>query len=239
MRVTLFIPCFVDLMYPKVGICMVNILERLGHTVECPEQLACCGQPAFNSGYWEEARSVAVNVLAGLKSADVVVIASGSCGAMLKVFYSDLFAGTEHAGAAKELAGKCYEFSDFLVSKLGVTDLGARFPAKVTFHDGCHGLRELGNKKPARALLEKVKELELVEMKDAEVCCGFGGTFATKFPMISTAMGDVKCASAFETGADYIVSNDSSCLMQVQGLLDRQRSRVKTIHLAEILAQTA
>ena len=105
------------------------------------------------------------------------------------------------------------------MTKLGVTDLGARFPAKVTFHDGCHGLRELGNKRPARELLAKVRGLELVEMKDAEVCCGFGGTFAAKFPMISTAMGEVKCASAFETGAEYIVSNDSSCLMQVQGLL--------------------
>jgi L-lactate dehydrogenase complex protein LldE len=224
-------------MFPKVGISMVQILERLGHTVECPENLACCGQPAFNSGYWDEARAVAVNVLAGLKNAEVVVIASGSCGAMLKVFYSELFAGTQHASAASELSGKCYEFSDFLVSKLDVTDLGARFPAKVTFHDGCHGLRELGNKKPARVLLSRVKDLELIEMKDAEVCCGFGGTFAAKFPMISTAMGEVKCASAFETGADYIVSNDSSCLMQVQGLLDRQGRKLKTIHLAEILAQ--
>ena len=235
---TLFIPCFVDMLYPKVGISMVQILERLGHSVECPAQLACCGQPAFNSGYWDEARSVAMNVLHGLKDAEVVVIASGSCGAMLKVFYHALFAGTEHAAAAAALAKKCYEFSDFLVSKLGVTDLGARFPAKVTFHDGCHGLRELGNKKPGRALLAKVQGLELVEMKDAEVCCGFGGTFAAKFPMISTAMGEVKCASAFETGAEYIVSNDSSCLMQIQGLLERQGGNVKTIHLAEILAQS-
>src|SRR6266403_2333151 len=237
MRVTLFIPCFVDLMFPKVGISMVQILERLGHTVDCPEPLACCGQPAFNSGYWAEARTVATKVLDGLKDAEVVVIASGSCGAMLKVFYPELFAGTEYAEAAKALAPKCYEFSDFLVTKLGVTNLGARFPARVTFHDGCHGLRELGNKRPARELLAKVRGLELVEMKDAEVCCGFGGTFAAKFPMISTAMGEVKCASAFDSGAEYIVSNDSSCQMQLQGLLDRQRNKMKTIHLAEVLAQ--
>src|SRR5882762_5262442 len=235
MKVTLFIPCFVDLMFPKVGISMVQILEKLGHTVECPEQLACCGQPAFNSGYWDEARTVAVKVLEELNGAEVVVIASGSCGAMLKVFYPELFAGTPHADAAGKLAKKCFEFSDFLVTKLGVTDLGARFPAKVTFHDGCHGLRELGIKKPARALLGKVQGLELIEMKDAEVCCGFGGTFAAKFPMISTAMGEVKCASAEETGAEYVVSNDSSCLMHVQGLLSRQGSNVKTIHLAAIL----
>ncbi len=238
MHVALFIPCFVDLMFPQVGISMVQILERLGHTVDCPAELACCGQPAFNSGYWDEARSVAVKVLQGLEKAEVVVIASGSCGAMLKVFYPELFAGTPHAQAAAALARKCYEFSDFLVTKLGVTDLGARFPAKVTFHDGCHGLRELGNKKPARELLAKVRGLEIVEMQDAEVCCGFGGTFAAKFPMISTAMGEVKCASAAETGAEYIVSNDSSCLMQVQGLLDRQGSKMKTIHLAEILARS-
>ena len=237
MKVTLFIPCFVDLMFPQVGISMVKILEQLGHTVECPEDVACCGQPAFNSGYWPEARSVAVNVLEKLKDAEVVVIASGSCGAMLKVFYGELFAGTEHSEATRSLATKCCEFSDFLVTRLGVTDLGARFPAKVTFHDGCHGLRELGNKKPPRQLLSKVRGLELIEMADVETCCGFGGTFAAKFPMISTAMGEVKCAAASDTGAEYVVSNDSSCLMHLQGLLDRQGNKLKTIHLAEVLAQ--
>jgi len=222
-------------MFPRVGISMVEILEKLGHKIEYPVELTCCGQPPFNSGYWNEARAVARPVLQRLQNAEAVVIASGSCGAMLKVFYPQLFAGTEDEKAAKELAAKCYEFSDFLVTKLGVTDVGARFPAKVTFHDGCHGLRELGNKKPPRALLAKVRDLELVEMRDAETCCGFGGTFATKFPMISTAMGEVKCASAFETGAEYIVSNDSSCLMHVQGLLDKEGKKLKTIHLAEVL----
>jgi L-lactate dehydrogenase complex protein LldE len=213
-------------------------LEKLGHKIDYPEELTCCGQPAFNSGFWDESRAVAVNVLRRLQNAEVVVIASGSCGAMLKVFYPELFAGTGHAGQAALLAAKCFEFSDFLVTRLGVTDVGARFPARVTFHDGCHGLRELGKKKPARDLLARVRGLTLVEMKDAEICCGFGGTFAAKFPMISTAMAEVKCASAFETKADYIVSNDSSCLMQVQGLLDRQGSALKTIHLAEVLAQS-
>jgi L-lactate dehydrogenase complex protein LldE len=235
MTVTLFIPCFVDLMYPQVGISMVRILEGLGHRVECPAEIACCGQPAYNSGYWDEARSVAVKVLERLRSAEVVVIASGSCGAMLKVFYPELFAETSHAQAAKELARKCFEFSDFLVTRLGVTDLGASFPAKVTFHDGCHGLRELGTYNQPRQLLAAVKGLQLLEMKE-KVCCGFGGTFAAKYPMISTAMGEVRCSLAQETGADYIVSNDSSCLMHLQGLLDRQGSPVKTIHLAEILA---
>ncbi|HTL58338.1 MAG TPA: (Fe-S)-binding protein [Candidatus Limnocylindrales bacterium] len=235
MTITLFVPCFVDLMFPNVAISMVRILERLGHKVECPEEIACCGQPAYNSGYWDEARTVAVKVLEHLEGSEAIVIGSGSCGAMLHVFYAELFAATAYERQAKALAKKCYEFSDFLVTKLGVTDLGARFPAKVTFHDGCHGLRELGAFKQPRQLLSNVKELELVEMGE-QVCCGFGGTFAAKFPMISTAMGEVKCSLAQKTGAEYIVSNDSSCLMHIQGLLTRQGSRMKTIHLAEVLA---
>lgn len=237
MTVTLFIPCFVDLMYPQVGISMVRILEKLGHKVKAPEAPACCGQPAFNTGYWPESRSVAEKVLDQLKDAEVVAIASGSCGAMMKVFYPPLFAGTPHEAAAKALAPKCFEFSDFLVSKLGVTDLGASFPHKVTFHDGCHSLREMHIHDAPRRLMAKVRGLELVEMKET-VCCGFGGTFSAKFPAISTAMGEVKCSLAEATDVEYIVSNDSSCLMHIQGLLDRQRKPLKSIHLAEILAQS-
>jgi L-lactate dehydrogenase complex protein LldE len=236
LTVTLFIPCFVDLFYPQVGIAMVRILEKLGHRVVCPKNPACCGQPAFNTGYWEASRPAAVQMLEQLRDAEVVVIASGSCGAMLKVFYPELLAGTPHEAEARELAPKCYEFTAFLVNRLGVTDLGARFPHKVTFHDGCHGLRELHNKRPPRELLTHVSGLELLEMSEAETCCGFGGTFAAKFPMISTAMGEVKCASALDTKAEYIVSCDSSCLMHLQGLIDRQQKPIKTIHLAEILA---
>lgn len=236
MKITLFIPCFIDSLYPKVGISVVKILERLGHEVVCPEGIACCGQPAFNSGYWDEARAVAQPVLEKLEQAGAVVIPSGSCGAMLKVFYPQLFAGRPEAAAARELSAKVWEFSDFLVHKLGVTDLGASFPHRVTFHDGCHGLRELGNKRPPRDLLARVKGLELVEMKEAETCCGFGGVFAAKFSSISTAMGEVKCASAQETKAEFIVSNDSSCLMHLQGLASRRQLPIKTIHLAEVLA---
>jgi len=237
MTVTLFIPCFIDALFPRAGISMVEILERLGHRVVCPEEIACCGQPPFNSGYWDEARPVAAKVLQQLASAEAVVIGSGSCGAMVKKFYPELFAGRPEEALAKQVASRTWEFSDFLATKLGVTDLGATFPHKVTFHDGCHGLRELGIKTSPRALMAKVKGLELVEMSEAETCCGFGGTFAAKFPMISTAMGDVKCASAIETGAEYIVSNDSSCLMHLQGLLTRQGKPLKTIHLAEVLNQ--
>ncbi len=236
MTVTLFIPCFVDALYPRAGISMVEILERLGHKVVCPEEIACCGQPPFNSGYWDEARTIAAPVLEQLKNAEAIVIGSGSCGAMIKKFYPELFAKTPQAELAQQISGRTWEFSEFLVKKLGVTDLGAKFPHKVTFHDGCHGLRELGIKTSPRALLGKVGGLELVEMKE-DVCCGFGGTFAAKFPMISTAMGEVKCTNAAETGADYIVSGDSSCLMHIQGLLSRQGKPMKTIHLAEVLNQ--
>jgi L-lactate dehydrogenase complex protein LldE len=234
MTVTLFIPCFVDALFPRAGISMVEILERLGHTVVCPDEIACCGQPPFNSGYWDEARAIAAPVLDKLADAEAVVIGSGSCGAMLKNFYPELFKDSPRAGLAKKISARTWEFSDFLVNKLGVTDLGAKFPHQVTFHDGCHGLRELGIKTAPRALLGRVGGLELVEMKE-ESCCGFGGTFSAKFPMISTAMGEVKCAAAAETGAEYIVSGDSSCLMHIQGLLSRQGSPMKTIHLAEVL----
>ena len=239
MKVSLFIPCFVDLFYPQVGISMVRIFERLGHEVDFPENQTCCGQPAFNAGYWDEARSVAEKSLATFRDAEVVVSASGSCGAMMKVFYPELFANTPQAEAAQSLAAKTFEFSDFLVNRLGVKDVGARFEGRVTFHDGCHGLRELGIKKEPRLLLSQVKGLELVEMGEAETCCGFGGLFAVKFPSISTAMDEVKCASIVETTADYVVSNDSSCLMQIQGMLDRQKRKVRSLHLAEVLAQTS
>lgn len=235
MNVTLFIPCFIDSLYPRAGISMVRILEKLGHKVEVPLELNCCGQPGFNSGCWAEARLIGEKVVTRLRDAEIVVIASGSCGAMLKVFYQELFAGTKFEADVRALSTRCYEFSDFLVTKLGVTDLGARFPHKVTFHDGCHGLRELGIKHQPRQLLAHVRDLELVEMEAAETCCGFGGTFSAKFPMISSAMGEVKCASACDTKAEYIVSNDSSCLMHIQGLIDRQRKPIRTISLAEVL----
>jgi len=237
-NVTLFIPCFVDQLFPQTGMNMVKILERLGHTVDFPEAQTCCGQPPFNSGYWDEARAVAERQMSVFRNAEIVVISSGSCGAMVKVFYPELFHGHSHEAEAKALAAKTFEFSDFLVNKLGVLDVGARFPGRATFHDGCHGLRELGLKKPPRQLLQHVRGLELIEMKEAETCCGFGGTFAVKFPTISTAMGEVKCASAAETGADFVISNDSSCLMQIRGILDKQGNPLKTLHLADVLAQT-
>ena len=236
MRITLFVPCFIDSLYPNVAMSMVRIFEQLGHTVDFPENQTCCGQPPFNSGYWEEARSVASKQLEAFKNADCIVSGSGSCGAMFKVFYPELFHGHSLEAEAKTLSSKTWEFSEFLVSKLKVTDVGARFEGRATFHDGCHGLRELGTKAAPRTLLSAVKGLELVEMGEAESCCGFGGTFAVKYPQISTAMAEVKCTSICETKADYVISNDSSCLMQISGWLNRNVGSVKCLHLAEVLA---
>jgi len=235
MRVSLFIPCFIETLFPRVGMAMVRVLERLGHTVDFPEAQTCCGQPPFNSGYWDEARGVAAKQMEAFRDAEVVVSASGSCGSMFRVFYPELFHHHEREAEAKSLSSKTWEFSEFLVNKLGVRDVGARFDGKATFHDGCHGLRELGTKAAPRELLKHVKGLELVEMGEAETCCGFGGTFAVKYSEISTAMAQVKCNSILETGADVVISNDSSCLMQIQGYLDRHFGTVKCRHLAEIL----
>ena len=238
MKINLLIPCFVDQLFPSVGISVVRILEKLGHTVDFKESVACCGQPAFNAGYWKEARGIAGRVLRSLAGSDPVVVPSGSCAAMVKNFYPELFRETPQAEAAVQLSQRVFEFSSFLVDQLRVTELGSRFPARVTFHDGCHGLRELHVQRQPRQLLERVRDLTLLEMEDQTSCCGFGGTFAVKFPMISTAMGETKSASALETGAEYLVSNDSSCLMHLQGLLSRQNQKLKTIHLAEVLASS-
>jgi L-lactate dehydrogenase complex protein LldE len=235
-KITLFIPCFVDQVQPKVGVGVVRVLERLGHTVEYPEAQTCCGQPAFNSGHWDEARSVASHALEVFRDAEVIVTPSGSCGAMMRVFYPQLFAGTPREAEARRLAGRVYEFSEFLVRKLGVTDVGAEFPGRVTFHDGCHSLREMGIRREPRELLRHVRGLELVEMDPPETCCGFGGTFAVKFPMISSAMGEGKCAAIAGTRADYVVSLDPSCLLHIGGLLQKQQRPLPCLHLAEVLA---
>lgn len=237
MRISLFIPCYVDQFYPHVGLAMADVLERLGHDVDYPEAQTCCGQPAFNCGYFAQARSVADYFLDVFSEAERSVVPSGSCAAMVRVFYRELFAGTGRAALAEAVGQRTFEFSQFLVDELGVTDVGAEFAARATFHDGCHGLRELKIKQSPRRLLAEVRGLQLVEMDQAESCCGFGGTFSVKFPEISVAMAEVKLASVRQTAVDYVISNDPSCLMQLQGYFDRQRARIQCLHLAEVLAR--
>jgi L-lactate dehydrogenase complex protein LldE len=238
-RVALFIPCFVDQLTPEVGLDVVRVLRRLGYDVDFPQAQTCCGQPAFNSGYWNDARPVAERFLDVFGSAEVIVCPSGSCTTMVRNFYPQLLAGSRSRDKALEVARKLFEFSEFLIKVAKATDLGASFPHRVTYHDACHALRELGLKQGPRELLRHVRGLELVEMPYSEECCGFGGTFATKFPMISGAMGDAKAGNAQSSGAEYITSTDPSCLLHIDGVLRRQKSSVRTIYLASILAQTS
>jgi len=235
MNIDLFIPCFVDQMSPQVGMAVAAVLERLGHTVQFRSGQTCCGQPSFNAGYWDEARAVALRAIDVFAGAEAVVGPSGSCVAMMRVFYPQLLKDTPHETAALDLAGRTWEFGEFLVDRLGVTDVGAHFPHRVTYHDGCHGLRELRIKDAPRRLLGAVRGLELVECDETESCCGFGGLFAVKFPMISTAMAEVKGGSLDRTGCDYIVSSDPSCQLQLDGWLSRNGRKGRTIHLAEVL----
>ena len=235
MTATLFVPCYIDLVFPQVAKSVVRLLEKLGHQVVFDPAVTCCGQPPFNAGFWPEAREIARPVLRRLERAEAVVVPSGSCATMLKKFYLMLFAGEPEEVLAKEVASRTFEFAQFLVDYLGVVNVGAEFPHRVTYHDGCHGLRELGIKLQPRRLLAEVRGLTLVGLRDGEICCGFGGTFATKFAPISTAMGESKCAAAIESGAEFLISGDSSCLLHLQGLLSRQHQPLKTLHLAEVL----
>jgi L-lactate dehydrogenase complex protein LldE len=238
-RVALFITCLADQFFPQVGECVVKILRRLDVDVTFNPEQTCCGQPAFNTGFRDEARSVARRVLEMYDNSDYVVAPSGSCSSMVKVFYPELFENEpEMQRKAQDLKKRFFEFSDFLVNVLKVDDLGARFPHRVTYHDSCHLLRELGVSEPPRQLLRKVQGIELVEMGDYKLCCGFGGTFSVKFPEVSVPMGQDKIRAATETGAEYLVAADGGCLMHVAGLIHRLGLALKTMHIAELLAQS-
>ncbi len=230
-RVSLFVTCVVDQVFPRVGIAMAEVLERAGCEVEFREAQTCCGQPAFNSGYRKEAREVAEHFLRTFEGAENIVVPSGSCCSMISHHYAELFPGDPRIERLR-----VFEFSQFLVDVLKVEDTGARFEGLVTYHDSCHALRELKIKEGPRRLLQNVRGLRLVEMDTAEECCGFGGTFSVKFPEISGGMARTKIDSIERTGASTVVSIDSSCLMQIQGALSRAGSSIRTMHLAEVLA---
>jgi len=236
-RVSLFVTCMVDQLFPNVGMAMVKVIERLGYQVDFPENQTCCGQPAFNSGYRSEARMVARHFLNTFESSEAIVVPSGSCTSMVAHHYAELFhKDPETLARVHALEKKIWEFSTFLTDVAGVEDVGARFDDVVTFHDGCHALRELGIKSAPRRLLANVRGLELREMQPAEECCGFGGTFSVKFAELSGAIARTKIEAIERTGARTVVSLDPSCLMQIQGVLSRSGSPIRTMHLAEILA---
>ncbi len=236
-RVSLFVTCIVDQLFPRVGLAMAEVLERIGWQVEFPEAQTCCGQPAFNTGYREEARRVAQHFLRVFRDAEYVVVPSGSCTSMITCHYEDLFRNQPYwLEEARRLQSRVWEFSQFLLEVARVEDVGARLDAVVTYHDSCHALRELGIREGPRRLLSKVRGLQLREMRIAEECCGFGGTFSVKFPELSGSMARTKIQAILETGAQYVVSVDASCLLQIQGVLNRMGEKVRTMHLAEVLA---
>ncbi|MEI6900850.1 MAG: (Fe-S)-binding protein [Bacteroidota bacterium] len=238
MLVDVFIPCFIDQFYPETGMNMVRLLEKLGHDVYYNGNQTCCGQMAFNSGFWDEAKIMGEKFIKDFSNDRPIVGPSASCAGMVKNYYPWLFHNTAFHYEFKQLKKNFYEFTDFLVNYLKVDDLGTTFNHKVTYHDSCAALREYGLKDEPRKLLAKVKGLELVEMKNNDVCCGFGGTFAVKFEPVSVAMAEQKVKGALETGAEYIVSSDLSCLMHQQGYIDKNKLPIKTIHIIDLLAST-
>ena len=239
MKASLFVTCVVDQFYPEIGESTVRVLRRLGVDVDFPEDQTCCGQPAFNSGFRSDAKPLARRFLDTFEKADAVVIPSGSCTAMVRVFYSELF-HDEPGMAAKihSVAGKTFELTEFIVDVLGVPRLSESPGAPrrtVTYHEGCHLRREIGVTTQPRALIEATPGVDLVEMEQAEVCCGFGGTFAVKYADISGAMLADKLRNVADTGADAVVSCDSTCLMQIGGGLEKQAMAAKPLHVAQLL----
>jgi len=237
LRVSLFVTCVVDQLFPKVGMAMAEVLERVGCEVDFPEAQTCCGQPAFNSGFRQEAREVARHFLSVFAESEYIIVPSGSCACMISHHFEELFPKEPKTlEIIHALAPKVWEFSHFLTGAAGVEDVGARLEEVVTYHDSCHALRELKIKEGPRRLLRNVRGLELREMDIAEECCGFGGTFSVKFDEVSGGMARTKIESVVRTGASAVVSIDSSCLMQLRGALSRAELPIRTMHLAEVLA---
>lgn len=236
-RVSIFVTCLVDQLFPKVGLSMATVLERLGYQIDFREDQTCCGQPAFNSGFRDEARTVATHFLNVFEGAEYIVLPSGSCTAMCSHHLAELFRDDPAMlRRVHDFEPRIWEFSRFLLEVAKAEDVGASYAGKVTYHDSCHALRELGIKRGPRQLLRHVRGLELVEMDTAEECCGFGGTFSAKFAELSGAMARTKVESIRRTGASAVVSIDSSCLMQIQGAMRREGLDVQALHLAEVLA---
>jgi L-lactate dehydrogenase complex protein LldE len=239
-RVNLFLPCLADQLHPEVGIACVTLLERLGIEVAFPADQTCCGQPAFNDGFHAEALPLAERMLDVFGPDTPVVVPSGSCAAMLRKFYGHLLpAGGAARAKWQRLAPAVFELSEFLVHRLGVTDVGASWTGRAVYHDGCHQRRELGITSEPRDLLRNVRGLDLVEIDDAAECCGFGGLFAVKFAALSEAILASKLAAIARSGADTLVSGDTGCLLQIGGGLARAGAGVRVVHLAEVLASTA
>lgn len=238
MNVQVFIPCFIDQLYPATAFNMISVLERAGCTIQYNTNQTCCGQPAFNAGFRDQARAVCTKFLRDFAGADYIVAPSASCVGFVRNYYPSVLTDSSLQYDISQVAGRLYEFSEFLVNVLQVSDTGAVLNARATYHDSCAGLRECKIKTEPRRLLHSVRGLELVEMEDVETCCGFGGTFAVKFEPISTAMADQKVNHALATGAEYIISTDHSCLMHLDGWIRYKNLPLQTLHLADVLAMS-
>ncbi|WDF53571.1 (Fe-S)-binding protein [Mucilaginibacter sp. KACC 22063] len=236
MKVELFIPCFVDQIYPETAFNTVKVLEKAGCEVVYNTNQTCCGQPAFNAGFWDDAKAIGSKFLNDFSDNGVIVSPSASCTGMVRNYYGDLFTNTTAHNKCRAIQGNIYELSDFLVNILQFDYFGAELEGRAVYHDSCSGLRECKIKEEPRQLLSKVLGLELLNMPDNETCCGFGGTFSVKFDAISSAMAQQKVDHAMDMNADYIISTDASCLMHLQGYIDKQQLPIKTLHLADVLA---
>ena len=234
-RVSLMVTCLGDLFFPEVGVSIVRLLRRLGATVEFPQGQTCCGLPLFNSGYHAEARAVAARTVALFRNADHIVVPSGSCAWMLRHEYAGLLTDGELAQDARRLAQRTYELSQFLVKALGRREFRATVGGRVTYHDSCHLLRGLHEAETPRDILRSLEGVEFVELPGADECCGFGGSFAVRLPEVSAQILAKKLTNVEATGATCLVACDAGCLMQMGGGLRRRRSRVRALHLAELL----
>ena len=236
MNVQIFIPCFVDQLYPGTAFNMVKVLEKAGCSVSYNENQTCCGQPAFNAGFWDESKSVCTKFLKDFEGTDYIVAPSASCVGFVRNYYQKLFENSSLHHEVADIGKRLFEFSEFLVKVLKKEKFGAELNGKATYHDSCAGLRECKIKGEPRQLLSHVKGLEIAEMNDVETCCGFGGTFAVKFEAISIGMGEQKVENALATGAQYLISTDLSCLMHLQGYINHKGYNLKAMHLADVLA---
>ena len=236
-KITLFIQCLIDGIYPEVGQAIVQIFRKLDIPIDCPTDQTCCGQLAFNSGYRKEAYKAAAHFIEVFEKAEVIVCPSGSCVDMVRHHYPELF--SDQPGwliRAKNVAAKTYELTEYLVDILKVEDLDATYNGRVTYHDSCHLNRNIGVKTQPRKLLQKIKGLELVEMKDADRCCGFGGLFSIKYPEISSSILEDKVKNIIDSNVDAVIGCDMGCLMNIQGMLHRRNSTLKVMHIAQLLA---
>lgn len=241
MKIALFLSCFNDTLFPQTGQATVRVLERLGHTVDFPMEQTCCGQMHFNTGYQREALPLARHFVEVFGDAELIVSPSASCVGMVREFYPRLAEVAHDAGLVREVEAvipRVYELSELLVTRLGVEDVGAYYPHRVTYHPTCHSLRMIRVGDAPLRLLRKVRSIDLVELPQAEECCGFGGTFAIKNADTSMAMLGDKVRNVLSTRAEVCIAADNSCLMQIGGALHRQRAGVRPVHLAEILATT-